>query len=355
MCLYPRLIKNKKYTVNQKNGGNVPPCLDNRTKYVPVKCGNCMECKKQNAREWQVRLLEDIKTNTNGKFITLTFSNESITQLTNYVREYIDEEIIKLRNRPLYNEKTKQQIAKLQSKKNGYGLDNEIATAAVRLFIERHRKKYGKSIRHWLITELGHNGTENIHLHGIIWTDLPLNEIESYWSYGFMWKGKIENGKLINYVNARTVGYITKYVTKMDIKHQTYKPKILTSPGIGHNYTKTLNSKSNTYNEEQTIETYRTSTGHKISLPIYWRNKIYTEEQREQLWLKKLDRQTRYIMGEKIDISKTDKYYLQILEHYRKINSELGFGNGKINYDQKKYEHEQRILQQQTRYLKSKS
>ena len=30
-------------------------------------------------------------------------------------------------------------------------------------------------------------------------------------------------------------------------------------------------------------ETYRTSTGHKIAMPIYWRNKIYNDEEREKL------------------------------------------------------------------------
>ena len=38
-------------------------------------------------------------------------------------------------------------------------------------------KNKQKSVRHWLITELGHNGTENIHLHGIIWTNKNIEAI----------------------------------------------------------------------------------------------------------------------------------------------------------------------------------
>lgn len=64
MCLYPRLIENKKYRANAKNGGKIPPITDQRTRYVPVGCGYCVECRKQNARQWQARLLEDIKENT---------------------------------------------------------------------------------------------------------------------------------------------------------------------------------------------------------------------------------------------------------------------------------------------------
>ena len=87
MCLYPQLIRNKKYTPNKKNGGyvNYEQFIrgekDTRVLAVPVGCGRCMECRKQTAREWQVRLLEDVRHNKNGKFITLTFSDKSITEL----------------------------------------------------------------------------------------------------------------------------------------------------------------------------------------------------------------------------------------------------------------------------------
>ena len=113
---------------------------------------------KKKAREWQVRLLEDVKHNTNGIFVTLTFSNESIKKIVSGIRNGI----------------------------KGYELDNEIATKAVRKFLERWRKNNKKSVRHWLVTELGHEGTENIHLHGIIWTD-KREEIEKNWQYGYIW------------------------------------------------------------------------------------------------------------------------------------------------------------------------
>ena len=51
MCLYPKLIKNRKYMPNKKNGGNVPEVQDDRVLYVPVGCGNCIECKRQKKRE----------------------------------------------------------------------------------------------------------------------------------------------------------------------------------------------------------------------------------------------------------------------------------------------------------------
>ena len=47
--------------------------------------------------------------------------------------------------------------------------DNDIATKAIRLCLERVRKQTGKSVKHWFITEMGHEKTERLHLHGIVW------------------------------------------------------------------------------------------------------------------------------------------------------------------------------------------
>ena len=48
-------------------------------------------------------------------------------------------------------------------------------------------------------------------------------------------------------------------------------------------------------------------------MPIYYRNKIYSEEEREKLWIQKLNSNTRYILGEKIDISKGEEYSVSFL------------------------------------------
>ena len=84
----------------------------------------------------------------------------------------------------------------------------------------------------------------------------------------------------------------------MDIDHPNYTPKILCSKGIGSNYVNTYNATRNKYNGEETKEYYVTRTGHKLALPIYYRNKIYSEDEREQLWLHKLDKEERWVMGE---------------------------------------------------------
>lgn len=316
MCLFPKLIKNRKYVSNKKNGGNIPAVCDDRALYVPVGCQNCIECRKQKAKSWQVRLLEDIKTNRNGKFVALTFSDEAIAKLYE------------------------------QFDLKGYELDNEAATRAVRLFLERWRKKYKKSLRHWFVTELGHNGTENIHLHGIVWSDHGLEELKSLWSYGHVWVG--------TFVNESTVNYIIKYVTKVDLDHPNYKSRILTSAGIGRNYVVSGDYKRNVFKGSQTVEYYKTRSGHKMSMPIYWRNKLYSDEERERLWLMKLDKQERFVLGQKVCVKDTDEHYDNAVKYARELNKRLGYGDDTKDYEQELYERNKRILMQKTRIEKAK-
>ena len=141
---------------NKKNGGTPPIPNDPRVMYVPIGCQRCIECIRQRGNQWKVRLHEEIRNNNNAQFVTLTFSNEKFAELS----EELSSE--------------------------GYELDNDIATLATRRFLERWRKKFKTSIKHWLTTELGHSGTENIHLHGIVWTKNKI-EIEKTWGYGHVY------------------------------------------------------------------------------------------------------------------------------------------------------------------------
>ena len=95
--------------------------------------------------------------------------------------------------------------------------------------------------------------------------------------------------KKTGYVDEQTVNYITKYITKVDLEHKMYNPKILCSKGIGKGYLKRPDAQNNRYKAGETKEYYKTRSGHKIGLPIYYRNKLYTEEEKEKLWLEKLE------------------------------------------------------------------
>ena len=68
-----------------------------------------------------------------------------------------------------YLHKDTNTYAKNMGIKNDGSQDNEIITKIHRLFLERIRKKTGKSVKHWCVTEKGHTNTRRIHLHGLFY------------------------------------------------------------------------------------------------------------------------------------------------------------------------------------------
>ena len=77
--------------------------------------------RKMQNREWRIRLTEEIR-HSKSYFITLTIDNDSLEILKNELEV-----------------------------KSIKGNENDIATLAMRKFLERCRKKTGKSLKHWLV------------------------------------------------------------------------------------------------------------------------------------------------------------------------------------------------------------
>lgn len=308
MCLYPRQLDNPRYKSNKSNGGNIPPVADMRLLTVEIPCGNCIECRKQRANEWKTRLCEDIRHNTNGHFVTLTFDTPHLIALLTEIQQ---------KDKTVY----------------GYGLDNQVAKLAVKRFRERWRKQTKKSIRHWLVTELGTEGTEHIHLHGFLWTDQP-NKIADTWGYGSVHIG--------TYTNERTVNYCVKYVMKTDTKHRYYKPIILTTPGIGKQYIGTPDSILNRFRGTNTKQHYTTRQGQKTTLPQYYRRKLYTQEELEQLRLHKIDKGTKWILGEEVNLTAQDSTYYRTLRSAQIKNLRLGYGTNRTDQNRKEKENQRR-------------
>ena len=151
---------------------------------------------KGEAKRMRVRLDEELRSNF-GYFTTLTIDEEHIKKL--------------------------EEDTGLKWKEN----PNEIASKALRFFLERARKETGKSIRHWCVTELGEQ-YDRIHLHGIFFGQKSAALIKKHWKYGFVFIG--------GYCNSKSVNYMTKYMLKVDIKHPIFKQIVLASPGIGDKY-----------------------------------------------------------------------------------------------------------------------
>lgn len=336
------MIRNPKYKPNKKNGGTPPPVTNQGTEYIPIPCHNCMECRTQNANNWQVRLIEHHKTRNNGKFLTLTFSDEKYNELADKIHEERIKNHIELseRENTIFNPEDIKPLS-------GYDLDNEIWKLAVKLMRDRYRKKYGKSLEYWFVSELGQTNTERIHGHGIAYTDISKKEFEDIWGYGFV--NKRENTWKDNYCNERTIGYIVKYIYKTDRKHPAYKPRVLASNGIGAGYIKSQTAQINRFKGQETKDYYITRQGYKKGLPKYYREKLYTDQQKEQLWINKIDSKTKWVNGMKIDISKGYEEYNNVIDMTRQLNKRLGYG-GILTEEDKKRCSENREIRRLKRY-----
>ena len=308
MCLYPKLIPNPKYKTSKKRGYYVPKMHDNRLSYVPVACGKCFECRKKKAREWNIRLSEDIR-HFKAWFITLTIDDTNMNKIM--------------------------QEMGIESPKNN---ENSIAGFALRRFLERVRKKTKKSIRHWCVTELGED-RGRIHLHGIFFGEKAPEQIIEHWKYGFVFIG--------TFVSERTINYITKYMLKYDIKHREFSGKVFTSAGIGSGYFERTDYINNRYKKNETNETYRYRNGRKAMLPRYYRDKIYTEDEKEYLWLEKLDKGITWVMGEKCKIDSDT--YENLMNYYREKCRQI-HGDNQILWKEKQYWR--RIEKQREAYRK---
>ncbi len=122
---------------------------------------------------------------------------------------------------------------------------------------------------------------------GDFWKDGYVSIGEQRWDNGLM----VYGGS--SYVNEQTIGYIVKYVNKSDEVHKEYKSRVFTSAGIGSAYLDRVDCLNNKFKEGKTNETYVTRTGMRLALAVYYRNKLYSDEEREVLWLEKLDKQER--------------------------------------------------------------
>lgn len=291
MCYFPIKIRNKRFVPTKKNGYRPPVCTDERFRFIEAECGHCFECRKKKRNMWRVRNFEQLKETPTAVFFTGTVSPKRY--------EYIKER---------YN---------LED-------DNEIITKIHRLFLERIRKQTGKSMKHWCVTERGHTNTRRIHLHGIYYAAKEMRQwelikiLKDNWIDGYSYNGK--------YCNEKTINYVSKYMTKRDEDNPEYVGKVLCSPGLGAGYVKRI-GKRHEWRGKETKEDYITRSGVKIALPKYYKYKLFTEEQRELLWLYREDSGEKYVGNFKVVVKdeESERYYNEL----RKQHNEEGKGTHK--------------------------
>lgn len=212
--------------------------------YIQVPCGWCASCRKARGSSWRFRLTQDLTKAPKGTtciFVTLTFST----------RHY-------------------------------GGREKAVEKCATRLraFLDRWRKKYGKTPRHWFVTELGEK-KGRFHLHGFIW-DAPfyieekcdpyrsltkMNRLlRSLWKYGSTYVG---------YIVPKHVNYVTKYVVKPPEYDKLFRSRIFCSAGIGSfmgdECVYRFYSSAQNVNNHYKVDFY----GKPTTVPKYYRDRVF--------------------------------------------------------------------------------
>ena len=122
-------------------------------------------------------------------------------------------------------------------------------------------------------------------------------------------------------MNERTINYIIKYITKRDEGNPEFNGKIFTSKGIGIGYINKDTLRRHKYQDKFTEETYKTESGIKTALPMYYKQKIWTTQEREALRIIKEEKQTKYYNKTPIKVETIEQYeeYVSAVRYWQSI------------------------------------
>lgn len=249
MCWTPITLTNERelWTPNGYDGGV--------TKVVP--CGKCGACLQRRSNHWSFRLAEEMKVSSSAGFFTLTYEVP-----------------------PKINGKDTLRKKDLQD------------------FFKRLRKDVGSGIKYFACGEYG-TKYGRPHYHAIIF-NLPLsyiynpNILEKIWKSGNSVesvRGHIDNGTC----TIGSIQYVCKYVSKSSSEEVDYKTGEifekekecqLMSKKLGASY---LTPQMKKFHKERLINYVTLDGGVKASLPRYYRDKIFNQEEKNLITLASME------------------------------------------------------------------
>lgn len=213
---------------------------------VGVPCGKCPDCKGRRISGWSFRLMQQEKIAMTAYFITLTYDT-AIVPIT----------------------------------RNGFMSLNK---RDLQLFFKRLRKSQGKDpvgssmppIRYYAVGEYG-TRTKRPHYHIILFNAM-LGLIQPAWG-----KGHVHYGQ----VSGASIGYCLKYMSKeakipMHRNDDRLREFSLMSKGLGESYI--TPAKIAWHKKDLDNRMYvTTEQGKKVSMPRYYKQKIYEEHERKKI------------------------------------------------------------------------
>jgi len=228
---------------------------DNRA--ITVPCGRCPECVKRKVSGWSFRLMQEERNSSSAYFVTLTYDTRHvpITRKGYMSLSKRDVQLFLKRLRKLHYSKTDINLAE-NKRHDNISNNNRITYYAV--------GEYGST-------------TRRPHYHCILF-NTTREKIAKAWSLGEIHIGQ---------VTGASVGYTLKYMSKPSKqKHHANDDRqpqfALMSKGLGKAY---LTPQMVQWHKNALIARMYVNLmeGKKASMPRYYKDKIYTEQERKRI------------------------------------------------------------------------
>jgi len=270
---------------------NIPdPKFNNNKIRIEVPCGKCAGCLQSRRDDWTNRLMHEMDVSSSAHFITLTYADENLK----------------------------------------YGETHPtLVKSDLQNFLKRLRKRiHPNKIRYYAVGEYG-TRTLRPHYH-IIMYNLPRDMVEAIqlsWQNGFVQIGTVNRG---------SIHYVTKYHVNKNIHPEGSEPSFAVmsrKPGIGLNYV----HKYQSYHDGEIDRCFLLHPGGiKSRLPRYYKDRLYSDAEREQIGQIAREKYSRWSSDEEIEKhyrNNPDKNFYEY--HQEKILDKIRKYKIKINQTEK--------------------
>lgn len=237
-CFKPIRVPNPKLLKMYRDGPFVPdPSIP---PYLYVPCGKCTACRIRRAQEWANRLIYEDSKSKCSYFITITSDD-------------------------LHVPRVRGQMA--------------LSKPLIQKFFKRFRHYFNHEFKYYLAGEYGPK-THRPHYHFLIFIKDYIVDFDTLSEC--LYKAWPDGNYQIFGCSHAAIRYVTKYMVKA--QEDNFKPYVkpfsLMSKGLGRDY---VDDNSDHHNHDIDQAFFLLPDGNKSILPRYWKEKLYTEDERVEI------------------------------------------------------------------------
>lgn len=213
-----------------------------KKRYIAVPCGRCSTCLLRKRSDWTIRIKEELKNSIGSAFVTLTYQTKFLPVTEN------GEITLSKRDLQLFLKRLRKHISFKYYAVGEYGS-------------ERNRP-------HYHIIFLG-IGNDSLYFQKLV---------EKCWSQDGELIGRIDSG----YGSGASINYTAGYIiNRYDFVNSEIQPPFsLTSKSLGVSY---VDKMRDWHSQDLNRQYVPGENGSKYPLPRYYKNKLFTDEQKRKI------------------------------------------------------------------------